>query len=210
MSIVDPMVNFTYTFRIYKRLVTNPALVWANMYEVQATTDLSQADLTTAAIALVQFEQEIHLTDVAFDRVVISTWLADGVPYNPSSFYSEGLTGLFGQRGSNGDPLSLNHVLFVRRVVGFGQSGKVYYRRVLGEGDVSSPSGTIYLLPVASVFADFLAAKTILAANNLLGLAASPLRLVMAASGVLQRPVNNLSIAGVRIVQFNNRYYDVP
>lgn len=210
MSVFAPQENEVFTVRIYKRLVTNPALVWANAYEVQVTAELSQAELTAKVIEMVEYEQAVHLLDVAFDRVVISTFIPDGQPYNPTTFYSESLVGLLGVRGSNGDPLSLNNVFFVRRVVGFGQAGKLYYRRVLGEGDVFAPSGTIALLPASNVFADFIAARTNLLTANLLGAAASPLKIVMAATNQPIRTVNNLSAAGTRVVQFNNRYFDVP
>jgi hypothetical protein len=124
-----------FTVRIYKRLEGQE---WANSYEVQATDNSSDPTISIGNLRnwLVGLERAIHLAEVFFDRITISTYQPDSQPYDPTRFVSFPIF-LPGQRARSGDALTLAICLFVRRETNFGRSGKLLYRGVLQEGDVA-------------------------------------------------------------------------
>lgn len=152
MSITQWQENELFTVRVYKRLTNRPDVLWANSYELSAR--LGNTDGTTAAkqaaTSIALWEANFHLPDVQFDRAVFSTIIPDGVPYQPDSFVSVGLTDILGLRaGAIGDPQPLQVCLMARRVVNFGRNGRLLYRRCLTENDVNAPAGTPALIPAA-------------------------------------------------------------
>lgn len=194
--------------RSYKKLTTNPALGWANNYELVVDTPPGEVDLLDLAAAIASFEAEIHLPDTQLDRIVISTWVEDGEPYDPTTFVVIPRSEL-GTRLAGGQPLSLNNCLFVRRDTAFGRPGKIFYRRVMTEEDVLAPSGTLAL---ANQTAFNLEVNTALTSSGLgayfaIGVG---MHMVMKSALLIDREVTGLTVAGARVIQFNNRYFDVP
>jgi hypothetical protein len=131
------------TMRVYKSLASNPLLEWANTYEFALFgTAPGYEDLNAFATAIVGAEALMHLSDVVYSRVVTSSWVADGEPYNPASFVVTEMGGLNGIRPQSSDPLPLSSCFQVKRNVSFGRSGRSLYRRVLQESDVEAPAGS--------------------------------------------------------------------
>lgn len=209
MSLITPGAGEAFTVRIYKKLAANPALIWSNIYEIRTESGATFLSLQSAAGTLIEFERQMHFASVQFDRMVISTWIPDGVPYDPTSFYTEPLIAVGARSSESYQELSLNHVLFVRRATPWGQNGKLYYRRVLTEADVLATAGTI-ALESGSGIATVLA--TAAGDPDMVELfeGGGDWQLVMVATGQPVRPILSFQVGGVRIVQFNNRYFDVP
>lgn len=209
MPLIGAPVGTYVTLRLYKRLTTNPALMWANNYEfVNEQSAITADDVEIAIQDFSNFEGDIHLGDTQFDRGVMSSWVEDGEPYDPSTFTTYPLSGL-GQRVVSGDAMSLNYCLFVRRNTTFGQNGKLFYRRVLVEPDVNAPSGTPALVSAATLNTTL---QTAITANNinLYMDGSNNLQLRMKSALLIDRPITGLTVAGARVMQFNNRYFDVP
>jgi hypothetical protein len=125
-----------FTVRTYKQ---HAGFAWANTYEVQAGIEPvnSVTAIESLVASFVSLEQAIHLPPVIIDRVVVSTYIPDGAPYNPSSFTTIPVS-LAGQRVSSGDFLPLELCLFVRRNAAVGRDGRLLYRGCLLEGDMGT------------------------------------------------------------------------
>lgn len=133
-----------FTVRVIKSLAGAPLNQWSNSYEFTAVDPVGLADLRNAGLACVLFEKAIHLGDVRFNRLLISTWVPDSVPYDPSAFISDVLTGS-GESGAAGDPCALNVCLSVARLPTTGRSGHLFYRRCLTEEDINAAAGVTVL-----------------------------------------------------------------
>lgn len=207
-AVIGAPAGTYFTLRMYKKLTTNPALSWANNYEFVSNTVIDDAEALALVTAVADFERAIHLPDAQMDRAVLSSWIEDGEPYDPTSFITYPLTGI-GQRADAGEALSLNYCLFVRRQVDFGNNGKIFYRRVLTEADVNAPSGTAALLNQAlfNTFVQDQIDNTGLTAYLGNG---STFGMRMKSALLIDRPVKALIVTGARVIQFNNRYFDVP
>lgn len=207
-AIIGAPAGTYLTARVYKKLTTNPDLGWANNYELVVSTPPGDVDLQDLATALSVFEGEIHLPDVQIDRVVLSTWIEDGQPYDPTSFVVFPQTAL-GTRLAAGEALSLNNCLFVRRETAFGRPGKIFFRRCMTEADVLAPAGRLALANQASFNAEVQNALTASGLDNYFT-AATGLNFVMKSTLLINRDVTAFTVAGARVIQFNNRYFDVP
>jgi hypothetical protein len=139
---------------LFKKWLTPSAQPWVNTYEFSDGTSQppSSNAWRTVVDTLVTAEQAIHLPQVIIDTAVISTYRADGTPYNPSSFVTVAV-GLNGVRSSAGtDILDLNAVYKMRRNVESGRNGKIAYRGCLVEFDVdANNSGRWVLVPNSSL-----------------------------------------------------------
>lgn len=216
MTVTSLTPGETFTARLYKRLTTNPALGWANSYEVEYTGSLvtsgGAALLESMAQVVVDFEQVFHMPQVRFDRCVISTAVEDGVPYNPATFISVDASASVGGRGTDGSGLEPLHTcLLVRRQVPYGRQGRALYRGALQDSETTAQAGQIALTSAAqasigtiiqSASADFLAA-----------LDAIGFSLVMrggtTVGGTVDvRTVQGMSLAGATFKQLNNKYFD--
>lgn len=141
MTVVAFVHDDKFIYRVTKYHKNNPDNKWVNTYEFVANIDGSLTDLLTLGTALVQFEQAMHYNVVTFDRLLISTWEPDSVPYNPLNLVATPLTaiGTADPEGSDVEPL--NMCLNVRRFAGAGRFGHLFYRGALIEGQVESPAG---------------------------------------------------------------------
>jgi len=126
------------TVRIYKQF---GGYLWANNYEVAATTNVPDPVVALQELAdrLVALERNIHLRGVFIDRVTISSYAPDSQPYDPDTLATFPYT-LEGLRNYNGDAVPLELCLFVRRNTNFGRDGRLLYRGCLSEGDITAPS----------------------------------------------------------------------
>jgi len=124
------------TVRVYK---TFGGYVWANNYEVQATQDVSNTTILLPILAdrFVTLERALHSTAVTIDRVTISTYAPDSLPYNPDALATYAYN-VAGQRSVSGDHVALEVCLFVRRITNFGRNGRILYRGCLFEADVGT------------------------------------------------------------------------
>jgi hypothetical protein len=126
------------TVRIYKQFA---GYLWANNYEVAATTNVPDPVVALQELAdrLVTLERNIHLRGVFIDRVTISSYAPDSQPYDPDTLATFPYT-LEGVRNYNGEAVPLELCLFVRRNTNFGRDGRLLYRGCLSEGDITAPS----------------------------------------------------------------------
>jgi len=131
MTVTNITSGELFTVRVYKR---SSGLVWANNYEVQATQDVAfaQTGIIDLVNRLTNLEQRIHRPEVTIERAVVSTYVRDSTPYNPSSFTSVPV-GVQGTNGGGGESLSIEYCTFVRRSVESGRTGKLLYRGSLAE-----------------------------------------------------------------------------
>jgi hypothetical protein len=124
-----------FTVRVYKR---TGQFLWANTYEIVAVSSESntgEAFWTAVANKFVQLERNMHWAFVAIDRVVISSYVPDGTPYNPTSFISLP-AGVFGIYQDTFDIVPASICALVRKNVTYGRDGRNLYRGVLSEKDV--------------------------------------------------------------------------
>lgn len=193
---------------------------WVNTYEVGSTIgEITASTVVDTGIteAIVAFERALHVSQVYFDSVMVSTGENDVDPYDPTSFQSVPY-GVFGLRSGAGDRIDLNGVYKVRRQAPFGRNGKLQFRGVLVEDDVTgaaqgfwdmapggelSPTGTVWL-GAKDELGDWFGG------SSDVGLVMKP--------GVSE-PYNALNIPrfivdffpmGAGFSRFNHRYYDVP
>jgi len=126
-----------FTVRTYK---TFGQYAWANTYEIAAREDAesnNQAFWLDIADRFIALEREFHLSTVLFDRVVISTYVPDGLPYDPVTFTSFPYS-VLGNANPTSDLLPADACLYVRRNALFGRDGRLFYRGCLHEAFVES------------------------------------------------------------------------
>lgn len=210
MSVAVPASGEKFTVRIYKYLSSNPSQGWANTYELQAGSATSLTEMKQAAYELSLFETGIHLEGVQFDRYVLSTFVADGEPYNPLSFVSTNLTGLTGTRTSAGQPLALEVCLHLRKEVLVGRYGKNLYRGCLTETDVQAVAGKFTLTDLTGFQTDVIdAAITASDIGDYFTDGESDIRLVLASTTTdTVRSVSDIDIAGVSVKGMENKHYN--
>jgi hypothetical protein len=191
------------TVRVYK---VYSGFAWANNYEVQATQDLPNAVFILQQLSdrFVALERSLHLLAVIIDRVTISTYAPDSLPYNPENLatYSYNQSG---QRSAGGDFVPLEACLFVRRITDLGRSGRILYRGCLTESDVVAPN---FRGGIISSSANFF--RNAINSWSQVGLG-EQWRLVMASGNPNPtniRPVSRLEVSD-RLVfkKLNNRYF---
>lgn len=203
-----------FMVRIYKHHSLNPDRSWVNTYEFRNAT--AKTDITQYApiiVALVEFERQLHFTTTQFSRAVLSSWVPDGTPYTPESFYITELQDSAGARLSGGQELPLNYVLRVKREVEFGRSGHIQYRNCLSEADsqslggipfATSPTGLTALLNTAmdeSLLEGYLAGGAFQAQHTL--------SMVRAVGNVASsRVIMGLTYGGINVVKYNHKYFN--
>jgi hypothetical protein len=209
VTVLSIAVDDLFTVRVVKYLSTNPANKWANSYEFQSNAIGSESELLLLASSLVNFEIALHLGVVTFDRVLISTWEPDSVPYNPANFISSTLTGV-GTRGGSGDALPLDKTFSVTRQAASGRFGHLFYRGVLVEGDTEAPAGKSVLTDRPAWQTDVAAALTSSGFEEYIGTTPeASLGLVMVnADGTQVRPVIALRAQGVSSVPTDHAWFN--
>jgi len=205
-----------FVLRVTKHLITNPDNKWANSYEFKAVEGGSESELLTLGLSLVNFEKHFHFTTTIFDRLLISTWEPDSVPYDPESFISTTLTAE-GELTFSGDTLALDQALSITRSAAFGRFGHLFYRNCLEESHVEAPAGKSILVSRALHQTHIDEALDTSNLGDYIGLAPEEsLQLVMVnADGDQVRPVVQLRAQGVSSIKpdhkwFNRRTITVP
>jgi hypothetical protein len=200
------------TVRVYK-LVPNAPVAWANTYELisrQAVSDIQGASSTLMNLKniIVAFERSILNAAYIIDRVICSTYVADGSPYNPYSFasFAVNLPGLYSTPGNLLLPLQL--CTLVKRVVAFGRLGNLLYRGIVTSTDATiTSSGTVIkqsrLENIQNALSDFMGNL----ANN--GFDLAMVRGTTTPETQTLRLVSSLSVKpDMRFKKLNNRYFD--
>lgn len=211
MTIPAPGLNEMFRITILKSLLANPGEVWANTYEVRAEgAQTNSVMLRACGDKLVSWEKEMHLNTVQFNRMVMSTWIAEE-GYEPSGFVSVDLDGV-GERAVQGEALPLEVVLKVRREVAYGRYGNVFLRGVLCEGDVSAPSG-VYKITNAATWDNEVTSVTAEHLSDYIGEGATAsYHLVMAGKNqqgmVHTREIVSLKNGGVGLAKVSRRYFN--
>lgn len=209
MTVLSFSIGDLFTVRVIKYLTTNPDNKWANSYEFKALLSGSDAELGVLVSSLVLFEVALHHDVVAFDRVLVSTWEADSVPYNPNVFLSipQSANGAVGPVGDN---LALDKTLAVARVPQSGRFGHLFYRGVLNEADTSAPAGKTILgdrsgiqdnvdaAALSSEFTDYIGADP----GSNFGL------VMISADGETVRPVVSLTVQGVSTLPTDHAWFN--
>jgi hypothetical protein len=209
MTVLSFAVDDRFVLRTIKSLTTNPDNKWANSYEAVATETGDNADLISLGLSIVAFERAIHQDVVQFLELLVSTWEADSVPYDPTSFLTLPLTGN-GSVGVVSDLMALNTTLSVARVVTNGRSGHLFYRGVLQEGDVEAPAGKSVLVDRDGFQDTLTSAVDAASLDEWMGPSASNnLRLAMiSASGLQVRAVQSLRVQGVSSVPTDHAWFN--
>lgn len=206
MTVTNITQDELFTVRLYKR---SAGLAWGNNYEVRANQDVSFAQTAILDLVnrLVDLERRLHRPEVTIDRAVVSTYVRDSSPYNPSAFTSIPV-GLPGNNSGGGDSLSIEYCTFVRRVVESGRTGKLLYRGTLAEEWVTT-QGLRAVLTTAYQNA------TQASLNEWYGtiwlVSGNPFDLVMASGDDSPnvRLVQGLAVSGnVVMKQWGNAYFD--
>lgn len=141
---------------IFKSLLNNPALVWANTYRIVAEADGDAGDLEGAIRNLMEFERNLHITNVQFRYGRASTFVPDTTPYDADEFVSVVFgAASVGTRAGATDSLSKEIVWSVRKLMPTGRFGKLAYRFCLRESDVVASAGTLQFANPTDISTEF-------------------------------------------------------
>lgn len=205
--------------RIFKYAIGDPTRRWSNSYEISSLGDaINSFALGRELIQnIAESEASFHNETVAFDHGILSTWLPDSHPYDPAAFVSQSLAGITGQLElpSAGTAQPRNMVLKVRRVADYGRQGKLSYRGVLNETDVTTSNALEPTLASGSL-ASYQTAldlhkAAILGAIVDAGMTNGYHAMIRLRSGTVEaRAVTDLEVDGVGFNKPNHKYYDVP
>lgn len=209
MTILTFVANDKFIFRVIKHYTTNPSRQWSNSYEFVANDPGTLTDLTNVGNSVTQFEQACHNTFTVFDRLVISTWSPDSVPYNPDNFYVQELT-LVGTRDTSGELEPITTCWSVARNPTSGRLGHVFYRGVLSQADTSAPSGITVLADPSTMTSLLSDAIDVSGLDSFIGIAAET-NLSMAMinkTGTNTRLVAFLSSAGVTQLPVDHAWFN--
>lgn len=209
MTVISYSEGDLFVFRTIKFLTTNPDNKWANSYEFRATQAGDTGNLMTLATILVLFEVNLEQNVVQHDHTIISTWEADSVPYNPSSFISIPETAA-GSVTPSGDIEPLNMCLSVRRVPSSGRFGHIFLRGVLDETFVTAPAGKAVLADPTGFQGRLEDALSGSELEIYIGSAVeAPLEMVMInAAGTQVRPVVNMTVAGISTLPLDHAWFN--
>jgi len=208
MSVVSFEVADRFVVRVIKSYTTNPARKWSNTYEVVAVVPGNVTDINGMTSIFTIFEQTLHNTFTHFERVTVSTWEADSVPYNPDAFYVAELD-FNGTRDTTGELEPITTCLSVVRQPASGRLGHLFYRGVLSQGDTSAPSGITILSDPTAMSTLLGTAMSESGMENLLGTPVGSWGLVMInKTGTEGRSVQNLTIGGVTQLPVDHAWFN--
>ena len=205
MSLIAPILNERFMYRIFKSLVANPGLRWVNTYEVRNRTATGVADLKSAGLNIVAFEQALHTDLVKFEYFTVSTWVEDGDPYNPDTFVSENI-GSPGERTIGTELAGLTDCLKVQFVPETGRMGFRLYRGVLAEGDITSPAGIKTLSNPAAM--NLLLNTALEAIEGYFGTDPEGIVRLTMESTSNSRAILSANASGVTVKKLNNKYFN--
>jgi hypothetical protein len=211
-SLTNLEIGEAITVRVYK-IVPNAPIAWANTYELVSKLAVSDAEGAASTLMnlkniIVAFERSILNAAYVLDRVICSTYVADGSPYNPFSFTSFSVN-LPGQYVTPGNPLlPLQLCTLVKRIVAFGRLGNLLYRGIVAANDATiTSSGTVInqnrLDQIQNALANFIGNLSV----N--GFELAMVRGQQTVETQTLRLVSSLNVKpDMRFKKLNNRYFD--
>lgn len=135
--------------RAYMHYDVRPSDEWTCNIEMDYAGAIDAGEVESAALGMAAGLADILLENVVIDRIVASTWLEDSAPYDPSTLRVIPI-------GINGtkeflftSPVDDDLVLFIRKSVSTGRSGKIMLRGVLTTAEIDVDSGSWYIVPLA-------------------------------------------------------------
>jgi len=208
MSVAEPALAENFTARIVKTLTTNPGVKWQNSYKFRVRAAATTDDLKDAVNIMAAFESELMDESVRFLNGLVSTAIPDSEPYQRKNFAPVDLGVTFGQNAfANPQPLEM--VVYVQKLVETGNPGRIFYRRMLDEGHVISPSGFPQEAVPNTLNTAIAAARSSSGLNALLTGGGHPLELIIG-GGVDFARVQGVEFQAISFKQLNNKYFDVP
>lgn len=198
-----------FVVRTIKSHTLNPDRKWANTYEFKAATSGGAAELQAAGEACVDFERLMTHDVIRYERLLISTWTPDSVPYNPESFMSIPQA-LLGDIGPVGDMLPLNQCLAIARRPLSGRFGHIFLRGALQEADVAAPSGTAVLSAPITMNTNIQTALTTSTLGDYItvGGHTTLVMVMVTADGSNNRPVATLTAQGVTTLPMDHAWFN--
>lgn len=183
----------------------NGSIKWANTHEYVALVTLNYDEQSQVAATIANAHAGVLLSPYRVEKVVVSTWVPDGQPYDPDTFVSFPFN-LPGQRSrTSSDPVDLAVTLRIDRRSVSGRAGRMLLRGVLTEEMLYTVGGRYnYQAPGGLDGVDWAAGTAALGSLINIG---GGLQMVMASSAGT-RNVAQLTIAGVSIKKLNNKYFN--
>lgn len=209
MPVTPFAVDDLFTIRVRKYLMTNPDNKWVNSYEFRAVASGAESDLLLLGSRLVDYEQKLHYETVIFETLLISTWVEDSKPYDPTAFISSPLTGAGFRVPDAEQLLGLSNCMDVRRFAAFGRYGHLFYRGCLVESEVEAPAGKTIISdrPAAQSRLDDAVSDN--SFDDYIGAGAELLQMVMvSADGSQVRAVVSLNVGQVAQVKQDHRWFN--
>lgn len=202
MTFVIP-AGQNFTVRVIQS-ANNGSVKWANTLEYTATSDVSTGTAFAIAEEIKNAFTSILINQFAVEKVVISTWVPDGQPYNPDSF----IVFPFNVNGTRsrfpGDVVDLAICLRLDKRAISGRSGRILLRGVLHEGMLETVGGRFNFRQPGGLDADDFSN----AMNNFAQLVTVQSADMSLVSSQGSRPVSQITIAGVTIKKLNNKYFN--
>lgn len=184
----------------------NGSIRWANTHEYLANQQIDPADQLQAATQIANAYRNILLPPYRVERVVISSWVPDGRPYNPDTFnvFPFNLAGDRTRSGS--EPVDLTICLSYTRVPTGGRQGRMLLRGILTEEMLVWQAGRYnFAEPAGLDGVDFRAAEQQLV--GLTSLLAGGLSMVMQSQSFL-RGVSRIIRGSIVFKKLNNKYFN--
>jgi len=209
MTVHDFDTGARFVIRVFKNHFDNPSDTWVNSYEFKANESGTEGVLIELGNEVVAFEKAMHGVKISFNRMTISTWEEDSVPYNPLAFISTTLTGV-GAVGEVTGLEPLNECLSVSRVCASGRVGHIFFRGALDAAEVFSPGGRATLIDDTEIQGRIDDALTASGLGETLGvLSAGSFQMVLIDKpGTTVRNVVGLVAAGVSFLPLDHAWFN--
>ena len=184
-----------YGVRFYMNYDVRPTEQWTLNLEYDVADVIESALITNISDGIADGLSLFELNNVVIDRAVWYTWEPDSSPYDPTTVRTIPY-GIMGQRviGGLDSPVDDDLVIFLRKTVTSGRSGKIQLRGRLRLSDLIAESGSWALNPL--VLADYVTDVANLwndisqyAAPSLIGAALTGITYPATPEGVKQVPI---------------------
>ena len=131
-----------YSFRAYMFYDARPSDDWSTTLEYSIPIDIEAGEIELAAMNMAEGLSEMLLDNVVIDRVVVSTWEPDSEPYDPENLRVIPI-GINGQNSfAFTTPADDDLVVFIRKAVTIGRTGKMQIRGCFTVSALETDSGS--------------------------------------------------------------------